>query len=445
MEKSKTTSITCLMIIAALLLSFSFASAAGWYDTNWQYRKEIAIDYTKVGDDLTNFSLLVDITDTDLASEALSNGDDILFTSDNGTTKLDHEIELYDDGTGQLVAWVRIPSLSSTANTIVYMYYGNSGASNQENVTAVWDTSYIIVQHLEETSGTHYDSTGNANDCASIAVIDQDATGKIDGADEFDGDNDYLSRSGSLSGTIGTTYTISGWIDPDVVNGRLCELDNTLIFFSPGPSEGVTNYVSLLHRWTGTSGQWLSADNDAITTGEGWIYIAVTYDGSDYLNDAVFYKNGALLNSKEYPGHVPSGTVETNYDDLYIGNRAALDRDFDGKIDEFRISNVIRSSDWIETEYNNQNDPGSFYAVGTEEPLPDSPLISNPDPQNNATEVSVSITELSFYLDEPQNEAMTYSVTTSPDIGSVVDQSAMDHTASPSPAPLLMTQPINGR
>ena len=34
---------------------------------------------------------------------------------------------------------------------------------------------------------------------------------------------------------------------------------------------------------------------------------------------------------------------------------------FDGIIDELRISNILRSADWIATEYNNQNDPSTFW------------------------------------------------------------------------------------
>ncbi|MFX1411676.1 MAG: hypothetical protein ACFFA6_15100, partial [Promethearchaeota archaeon] len=40
---------------------------------------------------------------------------------------------------------------------------------------------------------------------------------------------------------------------------------------------------------------------------------------------------------------------------------------FDGIIDEVRLSNVVRSAFWIATEYNNQEDPGSFFSVGGEE------------------------------------------------------------------------------
>jgi len=38
-----------------------------------------------------------------------------------------------------------------------------------------------------------------------------------------------------------------------------------------------------------------------------------------------------------------------------------------GSIDEVRISRALRTSAWILTEYRNQNDPGNFYTVGTEQ------------------------------------------------------------------------------
>jgi hypothetical protein len=38
----------------------------------------------------------------------------------------------------------------------------------------------------------------------------------------------------------------------------------------------------------------------------------------------------------------------------------------DGIIDELKVSNTARSASWIAAEYNNQNTPGSFYAIGTQ-------------------------------------------------------------------------------
>ena len=42
---------------------------------------------------------------------------------------------------------------------------------------------------------------------------------------------------------------------------------------------------------------------------------------------------------------------------------------FDGVIDEVRISNNVRSSEWIQTEYSNQNKSTSFIDVGIEDML----------------------------------------------------------------------------
>jgi hypothetical protein len=37
-----------------------------------------------------------------------------------------------------------------------------------------------------------------------------------------------------------------------------------------------------------------------------------------------------------------------------------------GDIDEFRISTLVRSADWIKTEYNNQSSPSTFETFGSE-------------------------------------------------------------------------------
>jgi len=41
----------------------------------------------------------------------------------------------------------------------------------------------------------------------------------------------------------------------------------------------------------------------------------------------------------------------------------------DVKFDEFRLSSINRSADWIKTEYNNQNSPARFPRFGNEQNL----------------------------------------------------------------------------
>ena len=85
--------------------------------------------------DLTDFPLLITLTDVDLKDAAhaghvgQADGGDLLFTSADGTTQLDHEIESYDPATGTLVAWVKVPTLSPATDTVLYLYYGNAAAA----------------------------------------------------------------------------------------------------------------------------------------------------------------------------------------------------------------------------------------------------------------------------------------------------------------------------
>jgi len=126
--------------------TFSFTTRlqpGDWY-IGWSYRKEIIINHSKVDTDLLDFPVLINFTDIDLAGKAQSNGNDIVFTDYSGN-KLNHEIELYDNNTGQLVAWVNT-SVSSTVDTVLYMYYGNPSCGSQENIVGVWDSSYLMVQ-----------------------------------------------------------------------------------------------------------------------------------------------------------------------------------------------------------------------------------------------------------------------------------------------------------
>jgi len=149
----------CLIVVGTLLISVfvsvleiqPVAGQGSWWNHDWSYRKLITINHTKVATDLLNFAVLIDVTDADLASKAQSDGDDIVF-SDSSGTKLNHEIEFYNGTNGQLTAWVKVPTLSSTVDTVLYMYYGNPSVSSQENVAGTWDSNYVLVQHLSESS-----------------------------------------------------------------------------------------------------------------------------------------------------------------------------------------------------------------------------------------------------------------------------------------------------
>jgi MSHA biogenesis protein MshQ len=105
----------------------------GHYDDDWIYRKKITINSSQVTGDLTDFPILINLTDYDLKNKARMDGYDILFTADDCETKLDFEIELFDSNSGELFAWIKIPYLDATNDTDIYMYYGNPDAEDQSN------------------------------------------------------------------------------------------------------------------------------------------------------------------------------------------------------------------------------------------------------------------------------------------------------------------------
>jgi len=337
-----------------------------WYDNNWQFRKAITIDRTKVAATLTDFTVLISRTDANLLASAQGDGDDILFTSADGTTKLSHEIESWNDAPGKLTAWVKIPNLSSITNTKIYMYYGNAASANQEDVSGTWNSNYKMVQHLEEDptqpNPAIIDSTANRNDLDAIGMESVDLVqAKIGQGLSFDTTiSEYLKRN-PFNGISGTTSTWSFWMRSSDVTTSGTPLsyavpsgsDNEWLLFNynnfkiylKGTHLGITGKST-------TNGIW----HDVVVTRSG-TQVKLFIDGTNVFSSSSgsaspFTTGGCLIVGQE------QDTICGGFDSL---------QNFEGEIDEIRISGITHSNNWIITEYNNQNNPGTFYTVGTEE------------------------------------------------------------------------------
>jgi len=381
------------------------------WNADWPYRKKITIDHNKVSADLQNFPVLISIdNDLDLANKAKPDGGDIVFTDVNNN-KLNHEIELFNKTSGRLIAWVNIPQLSSMTNTILYLYYGNPDAENQQNASAVWDSNFVMVHHLNETSGTHYDRTANHNDGSPQGGVNQNAVGKIDGADEFDGANDCVAVLDSPTLHITGPITIEAWFRS---SRGLTNQNNT---WFGGLGKGGSYELG----WQGWTDGWtfqvyrggtrLYVDsNNMYMPKDEWHYIVGQYDGQ-YLRLLI---DGQIVANK----YIGSGTVDVNTRAFQIGLHTWGSSYWNGTIDEVRISNITRSSAWIMTSYNNQKDPTTFYTIKEEEPIPQAPVVFAPSPPNKAKNISPSLSEITFNITDYQDDPMNYTITTNPYIGS---------------------------
>jgi hypothetical protein len=349
------------LVSGYLLLRNPDSAAAEWWNDQWSYRKQLTIDSDEVTADLENFPMLVSVTDSDLADKAQSDGGDIIFVDAEGK-KLVHEIESFNDSTGALVAWVKIPLLDADADSYLYMYYGNANVEDQQKPTEVWDDDYVMVQHMnEEGTSTRFDSTRNNNDGTPQNYDGDEATssGKINGADDLeagDSTNILIADNESLDQTA--EFTISAWINMETLRSY-----NSIFSKSDGSA---TNYDFLiandevrLYFEPGYSYEDTTAAN--LSAGQTY-YVTVTFN--DAADSIIFYVNGSVSADN---GNAESNTPASDANErARIGAWTSADH-FDGITDEVRFSKVARSADWIETSFNNQNAPATFLSAATEE------------------------------------------------------------------------------
>ncbi len=139
------------------------------------------------------------------------NGWDIAFSQDHSTA-LNHEIEDYDAASGQIIAWVQIPSLNAVGDNILYLYFGNSSIVADPSTTDTWDpAAYVAVYHLHDD---FIDATANTNDGTDIGTTNQ--AGQIADGENFQqvDDQDRI-EIGDIQVTS-SALTISAWVAPIV-------------------------------------------------------------------------------------------------------------------------------------------------------------------------------------------------------------------------------------
>jgi len=98
---------------------------------------------------------------------------------------------------------------------------------------------------------------------------------------------------------------------------------------------------------------------------DAWHHIVATYDSSKIR---IYIDGSPDANDLDKTDNILAASPEN---EVWIGHGdqpkdVAWSYEWQGQIDEVRISNTGRTADWILTEYNNQNDPSTFYGVGDE-------------------------------------------------------------------------------
>lgn len=352
-----------LLIVLGLLLTIpSLAQPAGY-----AFGKEISVDATEVtgSSPLSNFPVLISITDTDLRSTSNggnvenSNGFDITFTQLDCNTPLLFDLESYNPTTGELVIWVQIPSLSNSVDTRFFMYYGNNSIATNQSTTAIWSTlNYDGVWHLNnnvnDRSGSANNGTNNGSTNRSPAFIG-DGRNFVDPNHWIELPN-HSNRSGNFS--------YSAWIRT-VTNNQAGQR----VICDDATNDGGGHAISVGDPGTGAVRFYVrgltpvSLDSPTnLIQNNTWHFVAATYNNTTKVKR--LYIDGVLIGSATV-----TGTLTGAAGNASIGGEIASGESgnrFNGDIDEVRSSNSTLSSDWLATEYNNQSNPSSFISVSAE-------------------------------------------------------------------------------
>jgi hypothetical protein len=325
------------------------------FPTGWGKRQKITIDYTKVStSNFTDFTVLLSdgnfLDDCYIFSQ--SAGQDLRFTTDSvGTTQIPFEVVSWDIANKKAEVYVKIPTLSYEANTIIYVWYSNPTASalavnDTYGSDNAWDSSFKGVHHLNGAAvGNLLDSTANNVDMDTAqGTPTYNVDGKWGKGVNF-GNNSSIRKdsynfaSSNITATVWLKLTTDSDTNGLFSIGRADAPVGGFAFYTDSPNVGTISINSQYGK------------SCTIPAAGSWFSLTGAYDGSNVR----IYLNGAY--NSQVAGAVPSAN---NAIDYIIGALKYNTSYADAIIEEVRFSNSYRGDAWITTEYNNLSSPSTF-------------------------------------------------------------------------------------
>ena len=270
-------------------------------------------------------------------TQAKPGGEDLRVSTSSGEP-LAFQIEEWDAKQGVASVWVRVPAITGNSRQELKLHWGDPAANSESNGKAVFNESngYVGVWHLNG------DVRDDAGGLACTDTGTKDARGVIGGARRF------ADRKGVFCGDMITNFptgsnshSTEAWFRASQPNVRIVGWGNehgqgkvVMLYQSP-PHVNMDCYFS----GANVRGQQKIPLNE-------WVQVVHTYE----KGEARLYVNGVL-----------DVTNKTQSSPLAIKSPARMflggwyhNYDFNGDLDEVRISQVVRSPEWVKLQFENQ-------------------------------------------------------------------------------------------
>lgn len=352
-----------------------------WLGT-FKYRRKITISNTNVDAILSNFPILIkisassgtgstDITDifTELTGDA--NRKKIAITTSDGTTQCYVEIERFGFANSLAWFWVKVPSVAAASVTELYIYYDVAQSDNTTYVGDttdavthnVWDANFVSVWHLHNaTTSTVKDSTLNGHDGTKYAVGNpNEVAGKIGKCQEFVGNDEAdsdITVTDHSDFDLQSDFTLESILYCDAFgdagdnDNYVCRILNkddnpggrSWNYCIRGEADGANVGKQMFFYDVPNNTRVLATNPISITT---WTATAISFNNTTSLYS--FYEDGIVNGSATL-----NITPLNNGGNVTIGGGEAPSiwvHDWDGKLDELRVSSTVRSAAWIKATY----------------------------------------------------------------------------------------------
>ena len=362
---------------------------------------KLTIDHTKVNAPLSDFPVMVHLGKssalnsadtsfvfTELGSDA--NRKKIAITTASGT-ELNVEIEKWDTANKEAWLWVKVPSISNSQDTVLYLTYDKNRADNTNMVgdtgstpaKNVWNSGYVAVYHMNDIGSIVKDSTQNAHNGMKKGGTPDPVSGKLGPSALFTGTNYIEVPDHNQFSLVNTRHLIvSTWFSPSALVMSTTDTDDyqirllsktgsnanewTLDYHNDGSprDQGIAWYLCSLagglctghymypygdsrnniavNEWEQLTGR--GDEDSAVINGVSRTHWVSTYKNGDYRNGQTMDATAAIVSGN---GNAP----------FVMGHDLSWPNSWlKGKLDEVRIESTPRSDAWIKASYSSESD-----------------------------------------------------------------------------------------